>query len=257
MAIAKLAAKNSDITIKLKADSANPGQSLDLTIDEAEVGKGMTLRADRITIHDLQQSDVYTEPMTLNLGGATQARANHLAVNLTAEQGVIFDQLNVNTAQINAAVDDIWFTDAVVGNRMELATNQATILDARRHTSIADANILLNTESDRFNFSLVKKDMAGIENLVYKPSNITYNGGFNTLNIGINTVAYQMSKEQERHSLANNGLLAGEENGRNGQGLFARGPAQETLVDVTKLVGEEPSNEEEIRVDGEKKSTED
>ncbi|MPN39881.1 hypothetical protein SDC9_187415 [bioreactor metagenome] len=193
--------------------------------------------------------------MKLDFSGVTEPMANNVAVNLTSQQGVVVDKLKANTVQINAAADDIWFNDAVVGERMELATNQATVLDARRHTSIADADILLNTESKSFDFSLIDKNMVGIENLVYKSSDITYNEGFNTLNIGIGTASYQMAKEQERQALAHEGFLVGEENGKNGQGIAARGYTQEELVDATRLFDEKSESEEKISADEEKEST--
>jgi len=255
LTIGKVVAETSDIIIKLKADSANPGQSLDLTINEAETATGMTLRADNITIKDLQQNNADVDPMKLDFSGATQPMANHVAVNLTSEQGVVVDKLKTNTAQIKAATDDIWFTDALVGERMDLSTNQVKVLDARRHTSIADADILLNTEGEEFDFSLVAKNMVGVENLVHKSSKITYDEGFNTLNIGIDTVSYQMAKEQERQVLAHEGSLVGEENGKDGQAIVFRGLTQGNLVDVTKLVDEKSDSEEKTAVDGDKDNT--
>lgn len=254
LAIGRAATENSDITIKLKADEGTAGQSLDLTVDEAETAQGVTLRADNITLKDLHQNNAYVAPMKLDFSGATQPMANNVAVNLASQQGVVVDKLKANTVQINAATDDIWFTDALVGERLELATNQATVLDARRHTSIANADILLNTESDRFDFSLVNKDMTGIENLVYKSSEITYNGGLNKLNIGVNTASYQMAQAQERQALTHRGILAGEENGKHGQAIVVRGYTQEELVDVSKLVEKKSESEEKTAVDESKES---
>ncbi len=225
LAVGRAVTETEGITIGLRTGDGSAGPALDLTIDEAETARGMTVRADNITITALQQNDAYPQPMNLDLSGATSPMANNIAVNLTSQQGVVVDNLKANTVQMNAATDDIWFTNALVGRQLELATNQATVLDARRHTSIAAANILLNTEAELFNFSLVGKNMTGIENLVYKSSDITYNEGFNTLNIGINSAAYQM--DQGRLQLAPDGIA---------NAFNTSVYRQENLVDITKLV---------------------
>ena len=200
--IAVASAKNLTVTSASSTDGSvelsAAGDGNSLKAGAIRAATGVTAQSENISLGKVVQNENSAAPLQVELHAANGGEAKDVKASISSTQGVLLKDLHAAQAEIQMDTDHLSVKNARISSDMDLSTSNGHLAAHHQLKDLQGLDGLLYANGSRMDFSMDGHDISGgVDSFLYKKSTLTYDGGFNSRQLGLDAAPYTADNLQK------------------------------------------------------------